>query len=49
VAATAAAATTAVTTTTAATILGVGAGAMRDRVRNQYDGCRQHACNGNSQ
>jgi hypothetical protein len=49
-AATVTAATATVTAATAAAaILGIGAGAMRNRVWNQYDGRRQHACNGNCQ
>ncbi|WP_416146886.1 hypothetical protein [Pseudomonas putida] len=47
VATTAAASAVATTTTTA--IFGVGAGAMRNRVRDQYNGRRQHASHGNRQ
>ncbi len=47
--ATAATTTTAVTATATATILGISARAMRNRVRNEYDGRRQHACNGSRQ
>ncbi|MFJ3468535.1 hypothetical protein [Pseudomonas sp. NPDC090201] len=45
--------TAAVTTTTAAStataaVFGVGAAGVRDRVRNQHGGCRQHPTNGKS-
>ncbi|WP_162801887.1 hypothetical protein [Pseudomonas putida] len=40
---------TAVATTTTTAIFGVGAGAMRNRVRDQYNGRRQHASHGNRQ
>jgi hypothetical protein len=48
---TAASATTTVATTTTTTtaIFGVGAGAMRNRVRDQNNGGRQHASHGNRQ
>jgi hypothetical protein len=41
--------TAAVTTTAASTaVFGVGAAGVRDRVRNQHGGCRQHPTNGKS-
>jgi hypothetical protein len=45
----AASATTTVAATTTTTIFGVGAGAMRNRVRDQNNGSRQHASHGNRQ
>ena len=40
---------TTATATATATILGIRAGAMRNRIWNQHDGRRQHACNGDCQ
>jgi hypothetical protein len=53
IASTTAAVTTTTTTTAASTaastaVFGVGAAGVRDRVRNQHGGCRQHPTNGKS-
>jgi len=40
--------TTAASTAASTAVFGVGAAGVRDRVRNQHGGCRQHPTNGKS-
>jgi hypothetical protein len=45
---TAASTSTATATAASTAVFGVGAAGVRDRVRNQHGGCRQHPTNGKS-